>query len=88
MSLPEGGGEAALAQASPSCLSSAAMLLANPDHEFKWEAAFLDLQTKAWLAGKHPQCLGAPRLWGQLPVRLSSELVGLQCVVTTEVLSA
>jgi len=64
------------------------VLSANPDHRFRWEAAFLGLQTKAWLVGKHPQCLGTPRLRGQLPVRLSSELMGLQCLATTEVLSA
>lgn len=86
--LAEGGGESALGQMSPSCLSSAAMLFANPDHGFKWEATFLDPQTKVWLAGKHPQCLGMPRLWGQLPVHLSSELMGLQSLATTEVSSA
>lgn len=86
MSLPRQGEK--LPWPPPSCLSSAAVLLANPDHEFKWEAAFLDLQTKAWLAGKHPQCLGTPGLWGQLPVYLSSELMGLQCLAATEVSSA
>lgn len=48
--LAEGGGEAAQGRASLCCLSSAAVLLGNPDHGFKWEAAFLDLQTKAWEA--------------------------------------
>lgn len=66
-------------------LSSAAVHLTNPDHGFKWEAAFLDLQTKVWLAGKLPQCLGMPRLWEQLPVHPLSELMGLQCLATTEV---
>lgn len=66
-------------------LSSAALHLANPDHGFQWEAAFLDLQTKVWLAGKLPQCLGMPRLWEQLPVHPLSELMGLQCLAATEV---
>lgn len=86
--LAEVEGEAAQAQASPGCLSSATVLLANPDHGFKREAAFLDPQTKVLLVGKHSQCLGMPGLWGQLLVSLSTELMGLQCLATTEVSSA
>lgn len=70
---------------SSGCLSSAAVLLANPDRGFKWEAAFLDLQTKAWLAGKQPLCLGMPRVREQLPVHPLPELMGLQCSATAEV---
>lgn len=70
---------------SAGCLSSAAALLANPDRGFKWEAAFLDPQTKAWLAGKHPHCLGMPGMREQLPVHPLWELMGLQCLATAEV---